>query len=413
MKRLINSLVVSLAVLILVPILVVAATVPSATVSIPNVNLNPGQSYSYSILISVSSAFACMGNISVTGVAQASETFSWDTSGTTNESTTITKKITVSIPQSAKPGQTFTISVTGQVSAYADGQVTERYFSQTRTLQVVKKPATPTPKPTPKPSEWELALKAIEAMDADDELQIDITENAQMPASMLAAIEAKQARITFKFKDYTCVIDGRNIGDTEGSDIIDLSLNREKIGDVSAACGQADLYQLHFAHKGEFPGLFEFSFRADQNVPGDKVYLYQYLGHAGVFAGDQTTVVDENGDIAFVLSEGSDYIVTSDRIEGALRNFDDTMTIEAALRASEEEVKKLEEQILAYEAEKSEGVISGNDTAVAEETQSKSVLAQADPPPIAFIAAFLGTGLLSVLVTLYVSKAGPFKKRFS
>lgn len=413
MKRLINSLVVSLAVLILVPILVVAATVPSATVSIPNVNLNPGQSYSYSILISVSSAFACMGNISVTGVAQASETFSWDTSGTTNESTTITKKITVSIPQSAKPGQTFTISVTGQVSAYADGQVTERYFSQTRTLQVVKKPATPTPKPTPKPSEWELALKAIEAMDADDELQIDITENAQMPASMLAAIEAKQARITFKFKDYTCVIDGRNIGDTEGSDIIDLSLNREKIGDVSAACGQADLYQLHFAHKGEFPGLFEFSFRADQNVPGDKVYLYQYLGHAGVFAGDQTTVVDENGDIAFVLSEGSDYIVTSDRIEGALRNFDDTMTIEAALRASEEEVKKLEEQILAYEAEKSEGAPAVAVPAIAAEPQSKGIPAQVSLPTVALIAALLGTGLLAVFATLYVFKVGPFKKRSS
>ncbi|NLO62434.1 MAG: hypothetical protein GX099_03270 [Clostridiaceae bacterium] len=413
MKRLINSLVVSLAVLILVPILVVAATVPSATVSIPNVNLNPGQSYSYSILISVSSAFACMGNISVTGVAQASETFSWDTSGTTNESTTITKKITVSIPQSAKPGQTFTISVTGQVSAYADGQVTERYFSQTRTLQVVKKPATPTPKPTPKPSEWELALKAIEAMDADDELQIDITENAQMPASLLAAIEAKQARITFKFKDYTCVIDGRNIGDTEGSDIIDLSLNREKIGDVSAACGQADLYQLHFAHKGEFPGLFEFSFRADQNVPGDKVYLYQYLGHAGVFAGDQTTVVDENGDVAFVLSEGSDYIVISDRIEGALRNFDDTEKIESALRASEEEVKKLEEQILAYEAEKSEGAPAVAVPAIAAEPQSKGIPAQVSLPTVALIAALLGTGLLAVFATLYVLKAGPFKKRSS
>jgi hypothetical protein len=319
----------------------------------------------------------------------------------------------VSIPQNAQPGQTFTISVTGQVSAYSDGLVTEKYFSQTRTLQVVKKPATPTPTPTPKPTEWELASKAITAMEADGELQIDITENAEMPVSLLTAIESKQARISFAFDDYTCVIDGRNIGDTEGLDIIDLSLSREKIEDVSAACGQADIYQLHFVHPGEFPGLFEYSFKADQNVPGDKLYLYKYLSRAGVFSGDQTAVVDENGDIAFLLSEGSDYIVTSDRIEDALRNFDDTQKIESALRASEDEVKLLEEQILALEAEKNEVVISGNDTAVAEETQSKSVLAQADPPPIAFIAAFLGTGLLSVLVTLYVSKAGPFKKRFS
>ena len=414
MKRLINSFVVSLAFLILVPILaVVAATVPSATVSIPNVNLNPGQTYSYTISISVSSAFACMGKINVTGVAEASETFSWDTSGTGNENATITKKITVSIPQGAQPGQTFTISVTGQVSAYSDGLVTEKYFSQTRTLQVVRKPATPTPTPTPKPTEWELAFKAIEAMDPDGELQIDITENARMPASLLTAIALKQGRISFRFNDYTCVIDGRNAGDTEGLDIIDLSLNRDKIEDISAACAQADIYQLHFAHQGEFPGLFEFSFKADRNAPGDKVYLYKYHGRAGVFAGDQSAVVDQNGDAAFLLSEGSDYVVTSDRIEGALRNFDDTTQVDAALRASEEEVKKLEEQILAYEAEKSEGALPGAVSAIAAEPQSKSVPAQVSLSPIALIAALIGVGLLAVYVTLYVCKAGPFKKRSS
>lgn len=403
-----------LALLLFYPMLTVAAaTTPSASVTIPNVNLNPGQTYTYTISISVSSAFACMGNINVTGVTEASETFSWDTSGTSNENATITKKVTVSIPKSAQPGQTFTISVTGQVSAYSDGLVTEKYFSQTKTLKVVRIPPTPTPTPTPTPSEWELASEAIEAMDPDGELKIDITENALMPASLLTAIESKQARISFRFDDYTCVIDGRKAGDPEGLDIIDLSLDREKRQDVSAACGQADLYQLSFTHPGAFPGLFEFVFKADQNVPGDKVYLYEYLDRAGVFAGDQTAVVDENGDVAFLLSEGADYVVTSGRIEGALRNFDDTDQAEAALRASEEEVKALEEQILALEAEKNEDAVSGDDPTVAEKPQSKIFPAQISLPSIAFVAVLIGVGTAAVFATLYVCKAGPFKKRSS
>ncbi len=410
MKRLKNSLIAVLAVLFLIPVwTVAAATEPSASVSIPNVNLYPGQSYSYKISVSVSSAFACMGNINVTGAAEASDTFNWDASGTSNESATISKTITVSIPQSAQIGQTFTISVSGQVSSYSDGQVTEKSFSQSRTLQVVSKPATPTPKPTPKPTEWELTSRAVRALQPDGETEMDITKNAQMPSSLLTEIASKPARVSLKFDGYTCVIDGLNAGDPEGYDVIDLTLNREKTEEISTACGQADVYQLHFAHQGEFPGLFEYSFAADQNAPGDKVYLYKYLGRTGVFAGEQTAVVDDEGLVAFLLSEGADYVVTSDRIEGALRNFDDTEKIETALRASEDQVKTLEEQVSALEAEKNAVTPTVAVPTIAETAASESA-PQVSLPPVTFIFSIIGVGAAAVFATLFACKAGPFKK---
>lgn len=79
-------------------------------------------------------------------------------SGLTNKSLTATASIKVSIPSSAKPGDTYTIKFSGQYSVMnsdESGNSTAKSFSTTKTITVG---VPPTPPP---PTEMELAEQSI------------------------------------------------------------------------------------------------------------------------------------------------------------------------------------------------------------------------------------------------------------
>ena len=140
----------------------------------------------------------------------------------------------------------------------------------------------------------------------------------EIPVEIYNTLREKKGKLTLNFGTYSCTLDGAALGELdEEEDELDLGLSFEGDEEYSAAVGGNDVYQLHFSHKGEFPGKISFTFKADKNSPGDTVYLYYYYSTSKVIAGIQSAVVDENGFVTFDIYHCSSYFVASALVEGA------------------------------------------------------------------------------------------------
>ncbi len=311
--------------------------------------------------------------------------------------------ITVTIPADAAIGTSYTITLSGSY----DNASGEHPISETKTITVVEKPVStpgPDPTPTPAPTGWALTAIDVAAMAQGGSYDFTVTDDATVPAAVLASLKEKQGVLNVIFGGYTCTINGALLGTIpEGLAGIDLGLSMEKDAALSALVGGADAYQLHFNHSGALPGRFTFRFKADQNSPGDTVYLYYYYDASGVVEGVQTCVVDAEGYISVDIYHCSSYIISKALIEGA-----------AGIVVQPEPTPTP-----TPEPSPTATPPAATTAAVDKPVQSEGLTVSASSPveqwfgvPYApLITALLGAALLAMLLTMLFTRSGLFKKR--
>ena len=300
-----------------------------------------GQTYSYTISFSAN-ASTIGGTISWSGFASGSDNF-WEDSSGLNENIKASKTISIKVPEGTPVGSTCTIKASGSYTVInEDGTISEPSVSDSKTITVVDRPAsTPKPErtskpssnktenskteseptPTPEPTAWQLASEEVDGMEQGGTITVELTgedDDHEIPVEIYNTLREKKGKLTMNFGTYSCTLDGAALGELdEEEDELDLGLSFEADEEYSAAVGGNDVYQLHFSHKGEFPGKISFTFKADKNSPGDTVYLYYYYNTSKVIAGIQSAVVDENGFVTFDIYHCSSYFVASALVEGA------------------------------------------------------------------------------------------------
>lgn len=292
-----------------------ASAAGSASVSITNTkNVQQGRSYTYTIKIDFKDTAFAIGDVKFSGAfLHKTEDFEFSGGGV-NKNGSVTIKATLKVPSDAVIGSTGTITVSGQGSHYlGGGKFSEYTISKSFTATVIKYVPTPTKPPTA----WDIAAQGVAKLKAGGALSMKAPADSTIPAALLSALREKQAKLTVDLGNCTCEIDGAALRGVPGGDPIDLAVTMEKDAALSEAAGGADIYQMHFAHSGQLPGPFAYTFKAEANRPGDTLYLYFYYGRPGVVEGTQSAVVDENGFVTFRIYHCSSYFAADRILEGA------------------------------------------------------------------------------------------------
>ena len=437
MKKFLSLLLVTLLMVLLLGIPTAFAGSASASISGPS-SVEAGKTYTYTYTLNYSSCSnAYIDSVSVGGVFEKvgggetlwHETFPENTSGSKSGS------ITVKVSSSAKPGDKGSISVSGE-GGYVENNDPHTFdISGSKPATVVdapdptatSKPTTrptrnpnATPKPTEKPTGWELAANNIAEMPDGGTVSLSDLEDTKMPIELLSDLKDKGGTTTVDFGTYTCTIDASAIATIpEGINEIDLGLDMEVDEALSEAVGGQDIYQLHFAHEGQFPCPISFTFKAENSSPGDVVYLYYYYGTANVIEGQMSATVDENGYVTFDIYHCSSYFVSNTVIEGSNNNFDSdsdaqiaTLTEEldtakAALEEAQSENETLKAQL--EEAQKEAELNKTQDADVKAASAAAAGALEITMP--ALIAAGLGIALIAVIATMAICHVGLFKKK--
>ncbi|MBT7122934.1 MAG: hypothetical protein HN948_07985 [Clostridia bacterium] len=420
MKKFVIMLIV---LMLLVSIIGITTAFAGASISSANSTVYAGRSYTYKGTASYSAGdIVCK----IEGLGKVSSGFAASTSGG-NQSLTATASIKVSIPSNANMGDTYTITFSGSYSVMnAEGGVeSEHDFIKYKTL-TVGVPPTRDPNATPTPLEgWEIVEEAI--INAEDGAVVEAAMEGdyKIPENLLKMLIEKKNTLVIDFGTYKCTIDPAMLTDFDEIGTLDLSLMFDKVTALSEAASELDLYQMHFGHSGELPGLLMFTFEAVENVPGDIVFLYYYYGEANVVEGKASAVVDENGMLTFQIYHCSSYIVTGEILPVAMSNFDTesaqaleqmgttleeaqemTAHTQSALDDSNAQVDKLTGDLAAQAEldEVPEAQAEEAEVALESEKGLQSV------SMVVFIAAIVAVLLLSILLTMMFCKAGLFKR---
>lgn len=359
----------------------------------------------YTIKISKSAtASSIMSKISWSGFASGSETMYKDSASGNNESITASVSIKITVPPGTPAGSTCTIDVSGQISTFDGAAVGESAYSESKTLKVVTKTAETNttendPAKTPKPpTEWELASDKLAGAEQGGAISLDITgDDHKLPASMFKSLREKQSSLTLNFPTYSCILNGAALGELgDGVKSLNLGLSFDADPELSAAVGGSDVYQLHFAHEGEFPGKISFKFKADKNAPGDTVYLYYYYGTSKVIESIQSAVVDADGFVTFDIYHCSSYFVSSAIIEGA-----SGVIVQPTPEPTPEPSPTIAPTPEPTPVPTEEPIES-----------SAPVMAAANGfPLIVLIAVGGGAALITVFITMLAFKVGPFRRK--
>ena len=302
------------------------------------------------------------------------------------------------------------------------GNSSAKSFSTSKTI-TVGVPKTPDPNATPKPLEgWEIVEAAADEAKEGEVIEAVMEDDYKIPESLLKQLIDNKNKLIVDFGTYKCTIDPAMLTDIKGIKSLNLELSFEKLDEVSEAAGGMDTYQLHFKHSGELPGMLKFSFKAEGNTPGDTVYLYYYYGEANVMEGKVSAVVDENGMLTFEIYHCSSYVVTSEVLPDAISNFDNksAQEIEAA-NASLEDAQATIEQMQASLDEADNQIATLDEELTAAQAKIASEEAKANEENeidktasgvsvVIFIISLIIAAMLSVALTMLLSKTGVFKK---
>ena len=380
-----------------------------------NSEVYKGKTYKYTVKVSASGIYM-MGNVVCGGVFSGSSVqFDGGSGASTNQSMSATVTITVTVSASAQPGETGTISIDHGSYSYYDesGNVQESGISGSKTATVVVASAsTPRPAsssnssqapatPTPAPTGWALAAVEVPAIAQGGQYDMQMTDDTTVPAALLASLKEKQGVLNVDFGTYSCTIDGAAMGALpEGLAGIDLGLTMEKDAALSTAAGGVDAYQLHFKHAGALPGRFTFRIKAEQNKPGDIVYLYYYYSESGVVEGKQQCVVDDEGYITVDIYHCSSYFVSNTLIEGAAGIL--TQPEPSATPEVTPEPAATPEALPDKPATQTDGLTV---SALGPVEQWFGI------PYAPLIAALVAAALVSMLLTMMVTRSGLFRRR--
>jgi hypothetical protein len=421
MKRFLSLFIV---VVLLVSLVGIMTAFAGASIS-GNSEVYAGKSYTYTAKASYTGA-SLLGTLEGLGEA---DYLNVDASSVENKSISDSASITVTIPSSAKPGDTYTIKLSGQYSVFGDdGMPQDKSFSASKTITVVKKTtatAKPkstrdpnaTPRPTDPPTVWELAAADVAAMEAGGTTTVTAPDDTLLPIEILSDIKDNGGSLAVDFGTYRCTISGADISAIpEGMSELDLGMDMKVDEKLSGAAGGKDVYQLHFNHDGQFPCKISYTFKATESSPGDTVYLYYYYGTAGVIEGEASAIVDENGFVTFDIYHCSSYFVSDAIIEGSINSFESDAEIASLTATLTETQTKLDEalaentnlkaELEAAQAEQQDIAETAADIDVA----AASAAGALDISLPALIAAMAGIALLAVVLTMLICRVGLFKR---
>lgn len=430
----------------------------SASVTITNTtSVQQGKSYTYTISVKITSSMDFIGKIEFSGIFSHDPIY-LDFHPSSNSGKTLSSKVTFKIPSGAKIGDTGKITVSGDGDYMDDAsKVVEYHVGKSLTAKVIApvatkppsataKPSTATRKPSsvmatarataaPTPSEWDLAAQSVAALASGGTAAVDVdaAQSSKMPVTLLSALKERQARLSVNLGGYSCTIDGASLGNIPSAESIDLAMTMEKDAALSAACGGADAYQMHFAYAGQLPGKFTYTFKAEGSKPGDTLYLYYYYDQPGVLEGLQTAVVADDGSVSFDIYHCSSYIVSAGVIanaagslagaeaerQAALDARQKAADLEAQLKAAQDGAAQLQSQL----DQQSNELRAAQDKAAQLENQPKAAPAAAEAPAgpapapgfsvrlSVLVEAVFGAVLLSVFLTMLICRAGLFKRK--
>lgn len=420
MKRFLPLLIVMI---LLVSIIGIGSVSAGASIS-GNSEVLAGKSYTYT----GKASYSCgdlVGKIEGLGQVGHFGTFGGSDK---NVSQSESASITVSIPSSAKPGDTYTIKFSGSYSVFGDdGGISEKSFSTSKTIKVVQKAPTPTKNPnaTPRPPEgWEIVTNSVGDAKKGALVKGEMKDSYKIPEKLLKKAVENENVLEIDFGTYTCTIDPAALTDFEGIKSLNLKLDFEKAAGLTEIAGGKDVYQLHFGHSGQLPGKLTFTFKASENKPGDTVYLYYYYGEAEIVEGKMSAVVDEDGMVTFDIYHCSSYIVTSEVIEGALSNFDTesatkidelTTTLTETQTELDEASAKIEtltaeKTTLENAVEEAQQQVTDIEEAAAKASAEAEARDQSKYSLVVLISAVAAGVLLAILLTMLFTKAGLFRK---
>ena len=316
---------------------VTSASAAGATIKIEGPKeVYAGETYTYEV--TVSSTCIKLRGILVSGGAFTGTTVeSPEKTGDANAQLTIKESVAVTVDKDAKPGDSGLITVTAYKTAVNDDN-TDYIFNEikeTFTATVAAKPAkkqktaaekpdeTDKPKELAKPAETpqndrDVLVNSINSLATGSVLKLPAELASCLPRAAFLALKQNGAVLNVDFGNYTCTIDGANIGELP-SDFtqIDLSVSMAKEPSLSAAAGGFDEYQLHFAYSGDLPCRLVYNFPVAEHSPGETLYLYYYYELSDVIEGKRYAVVDERGYVSYDIYHCSSYFITSRLLDNA------------------------------------------------------------------------------------------------
>lgn len=434
MKRFTALLVTAILLISIVGVLTALAGVDSVTINGGPTSIQAGKTYEYTVTVKATGYnFSC--DVSSSGAFNVKHVDCDTGRDNDNGSLSKTVKISVTVDSGANIGDKGYIKVKGQ-GCYIDTETGNpaNAFSITGALEAsVVNPSSPTPRPstesgssaksvkaTAAPTEWDIAAASVEAMQQGGSLTVEITNDPKIPTTILASVKEKQGTLTLNFDGYTCAIDGKALGSLpESAESVDLSMSMVKNEALSSGVSGKDAYQLHFAHQGQLPGKLSYKFKAENNKPGDILYLYYYYSQSGVCEGLQSATVDENGYVTFEIYHCSSYIVSASAIEGAAgADFTSESASALVLQEAQDNQAKLETQLEDAQNTAKE-LQSQIDTLKADVAPGSPLAASASKPAeqlfgvpnSSLIAALAGTALISMFITMLICRVGIFRKK--
>lgn len=373
-----------------------------------------GKTYTINYTFKVSGVCVANANVSVGGVFEkvSGGANLFHDSLPKNKTKSYKGSIKVRVKAGAAKGAKGTIKLSGYYN-YLDANYneTKKSFSKTYTAAVVDK-LTPRPVNVKEPTQWEKAADKIALADDGGVIDIDITD-AKVPASVLDNITKKKAVLNLKFPGYSCRVDGNKFKMPKGLKTLDLTLSMEKTKKLSDAAGGADAYQLHFGHKGMLPGPVTFTIKANNNVPGDKLYLYYYYDLSDKIEEKLSSVVDQNGDLEFTILHCSSYFLSNDVIEGALGVFstaDDGATaqikeLESAVALLEDKLKAEAEKRKVEQKQQADQQSESDSQTVPISQQTNHSIGRLEVSIIEFSALIVGALMIGIIGTILISQS--------
>lgn len=408
-------------------------TASAGVVNFAKYSPTAGASKTITVSITATASSIAIKSVTCGGVFSGSKATGWKDSDTgLNKRITATAKINVKVSSTAKPNDIGTITVSYEIgkddASETKGTESKQYKVVAKSTSTPKPAANSQPKAAAAPTEWDIAEQSVTKIQSEGDISIDIKEDPMVPANVLGALREKKCTLTLNFGSYTCTIDGKSLGALgDNQKPIDLSMKMQRDDKFSDAVGGGDAYQLHFAHKGPFPGKFTYSFKAEGSSPGDLLYLYYYYNQSGVVQGMQSAVVGDDGYVSFDIYHCSSYFVAKSPVEGAMgadfaidaKYSQQLAEAKAASAELESQLTEANAALAAAEAAQPESAEPGQPEANPN-TADPAMLGASAMAPIeklfgvpygALIAGMLGVAMLSVLLTMVFCRAGIFKKR--
>jgi len=143
-------------------------------------------------------------------------------------------------------------------------------------------------------------------------------EQPAVATTLFEDIKGRDATVAFNFGSFIWEFNGKDIKNIPDNRVFyNLGVQEIKQSNISSLAGSSEVIQIELAHSGEFPCEMKLTFNIGGSYKGKTVYLNYFNEKTGALEPTSTGVVDEYGNVTFVLAHASKYVVTTEKVAGA------------------------------------------------------------------------------------------------